>query len=49
MNYTQDESYYMLETGGDAIVYLGFKNGADPKALINELQHSLETGESFNA
>jgi mannose-6-phosphate isomerase class I len=49
MNYTQDESYYMLETGDDAVVYLGVKDDVDPKAMIEELQHVQDTGEVFQA
>ena len=29
MNYTQDESYYMLDAGEDGMVYLGLREGID--------------------
>ncbi len=29
MDYTQDESYYMLDAGEDGTVYLGLKAGID--------------------
>jgi mannose-6-phosphate isomerase class I len=38
MPYTQDESYYMLDAGPDAGVYLGFKTGVDPAAVLRDLQ-----------
>jgi mannose-6-phosphate isomerase class I len=37
MHYTQDESYYMLDTKDDATVYLGVKNGVNRKKMIEEL------------
>lgn len=37
MHYTQDESYYMLDAGDDACVYLGVKTGVDPDAMVNDL------------
>ena len=49
MNYTQDESYYMMETGDDAIVYLGFKEGVNPKLMIAELEAAQEGVKSFDA
>ena len=37
--YTQDESYYLLDTQGDgACVYLGIKTGTDPKAMEQALE-----------
>jgi mannose-6-phosphate isomerase class I len=38
MHYTQDESYYMLDAGDDAVVYLGMKEGVDPQAMIRDLE-----------
>ncbi len=49
MHYTQDESYYMMETGDDAIVYLGLKEGVDPEAMMAELEAAQSGGETFNA
>ncbi|MCW1925044.1 class I mannose-6-phosphate isomerase [Luteolibacter arcticus] len=40
MPYTQDESYYMLDAGPEARVYLGFKTGVDPEAVIRDLKAS---------
>jgi len=37
MNYTQDESYYMLDSGDDATVYLGTKEGIDPAKMVADL------------
>lgn len=37
MSYTQDESYYMLDADPEACVYLGFKSGVDPTALLDDL------------
>lgn len=49
MNYTQDESYYLLDTGKDATVYLGLKSGADKEEMISALNQSQETGQPFDA
>jgi mannose-6-phosphate isomerase class I len=38
MHYTQDESYYMLDAGPDATVYLGVKTGIDPAEMIRDLE-----------
>jgi hypothetical protein len=49
MFYTQDESYYLLDAGDDARVYLGLKDGVDRKAMFDELRLANEGGPAFNA
>jgi len=49
MKYTQDESYYMLDTKADATVYLGIKTGVDTEEMLEELHKSQDTGSSFDA
>lgn len=38
MHYTQDESYYMLDSGENGSVYLGTKEGIKPEELIEEFR-----------
>jgi mannose-6-phosphate isomerase class I len=40
MHYTQDESYYLIDTGDDASVYLGLKEGIDPGEMMRDLQRA---------
>jgi mannose-6-phosphate isomerase class I len=47
MQYTQDESYYLLDAGDDASVYLGLKTHTDRKAMIRELKTAQDGGVSF--
>lgn len=47
--YTQDESYYLLDAGEGATVFLGLRTGVDPQEMIAALDHSQETGEPFDA
>ncbi len=49
MHYTQDESYYLLDAGEDATVYLGLKDSASPEAMIAELNRAQEEGVTFDA
>jgi len=49
MNYTQDESYYMLDTKPDATVYLGLKTGIDSTEMLADLQNAQEKGIKFDA
>ena len=49
MHYTQDESYYMLDAGADASVYLGLKEGVCPDSMISELNHAQNEGGNFDA
>lgn len=49
MHYTQDESYYILEAGGDATVYLGVKTGTDPREMVAALEAAQVGGAPFDA
>jgi hypothetical protein len=49
MNYTQDESYYMLDAGEDGSVYLGLKSGIDREAMLRELWKAQDGGPPFSA
>ena len=42
MQYTQDESYYLLDAGDDGSVYLGLKTHIDREAMIQELRSALD-------
>jgi mannose-6-phosphate isomerase class I len=44
MHYTQDESYYLLDAGDDAVVFLGTKDGVDQEAMLADLR-AAESGE----
>lgn len=44
MDYTQDESYYLLDAEPGATVYLGLREGIDPGAMIADLERA-RTGE----
>ena len=47
MNYTQDESYYLLDAGEDGSVYLGLKERIDREAMIRELRRAQDGGPPF--
>lgn len=49
LNYTQDESYYMLAAGEGASVYLGLKDGLDPAVMLQELRAAQRGGGAFEA
>lgn len=49
IHYTQDESYYLIDTGPGALVYLGLKEGINPKKMIEELYDSNKSGHPFDA
>ena len=40
MHYTQDESYYLLDVGGDAYVYLGLRDGIRPSEMAIDLDRA---------
>ena len=49
MNYTQDESYYLLDARAAGKVYLGLKEGIDKDAMLSDLRHSLDGHTAFDA
>ena len=42
-NFTQDETYYLLEASPNASVYLGFQDNIQPLEFRQALEHSVET------
>jgi len=49
MHYTQDESYYMLDAGPDANVYLGLRDGVNPATMARDLEAAQSGGAPFPA
>ncbi|GBU07777.1 mannose-6-phosphate isomerase [Bacteroidales bacterium] len=49
LQYTQDESYYMVEAAPDAIVYLGLKDGVDKNQMIGDLRKAQNGELVFDA
>jgi mannose-6-phosphate isomerase class I len=49
MPYTQDESYYLLDAGPDAAVFLGLREGINPEAMIRDLELARAGGPAFPA
>ncbi len=49
LHYTQDESYYLLDAGEDAVVYLGLKEGVDPQQMTADLRAAQRGELSFPA
>lgn len=47
MPYTQDESYYFLQAKPNASVYLGLKDGIEPRQMFRELRAAQDGPESF--
>jgi mannose-6-phosphate isomerase class I len=48
MNYTQDESYYLLDTKNDACVYLGLKEKINIDRMLSDLEKANLNGNSFD-
>jgi mannose-6-phosphate isomerase class I len=48
LDYTQDESYYLLDAKQDACVYLGLREGIDPQAMLRDLETAQSSG-AFDA
>lgn len=49
MNYTQDESYYLLDAENDACVYLGLKENVDKEKMVADLERAQEGDFEFPA
>jgi len=49
MHYTQDESYYLLDAGDEACVYLGFKDDISSGEMIQDLKNAQQAGAFFDA
>lgn len=49
LSYTQDESYYLLDAGEGATVYLGLKEGVDRHRMISDLRAAQRGEISFPA
>ena len=49
MDYTQDESYYMLDASEGAHVYLGLREDVVPGDMIADLKRSQTNGAPFDA
>lgn len=49
VHYTQDESYYLMEAGPDAKVYLGLNENVEKNSLISSLKNSDDQKYEFEA
>ena len=49
MNYTQDESYYLLDADRDASVFLGLREGISAEEMIADLHRAQNGGGEFPA
>ncbi|MGA7632287.1 MAG: class I mannose-6-phosphate isomerase [Terriglobales bacterium] len=49
MNYTQDESYYMLDAGDGGCVFLGVKENIDANQMMTDLLEAQEGAIQFDA
>lgn len=49
MNYTQDESYYILDAREDASVYLGVKDETVPEEMLHDLREAQKGDIIFDA
>lgn len=48
MYYTQDESYYLLDAGENAEVYLGLQENVDGEKMIADLKEAQANGTAFD-
>jgi hypothetical protein len=49
MNYTQDESYYLLDAGNDGCVYLGLREDINHNVMLRDLKVAQSGGPAFPA
>lgn len=49
LQYTQDESYYLMDAAEDAVVYLGLKKDVDKKQMFDDLRASQRGEIVFDA
>lgn len=49
MHYTQDESYYILDCGEDAVVYLGLKEKTESTRMLSDLRKAQDGEAVFDA
>ncbi len=49
LDYTQDESYYMLDVEAGAFVYLGLRNDVNPEQMMTELEAAQAGDAPFDA
>lgn len=47
MHYTQDESYYLLDAGDDAVVYLGLKTEVESGEMVKSLEAASRGNVNF--
>jgi mannose-6-phosphate isomerase class I len=49
IHYTQDESYYLMDAKEGAVVYLGLREGIDPRQMTDDLEAAQNGGKPFDA
>ena len=47
--YTQDESYYLMDAGPDATVFLGLREDVDPASMLRDLEAAQRGERAFEA